>query len=523
MEADDNAGRAIQAWEKIEEQIEVLKLGGGTEKIELQHRKGMLTARERIDELFDPGTFVEVDQFAQCIGREFGVDKLYTPSDGVITGYGKVDGRTVAALAQDATVVGGAAGEMHMKKIVKITQLAADMRIPIVGLHESGGVRLQEFLAVSREYGHWFRITTRFSGVIPQIAAIMGSVAGGQSYEAALCDWVLMTKSSSSFIAGPPLVKSVLGEDVSIDELGGAVMHSSVSGVCHVVAEDDIDCIDKIKELLSYLPQNYSEKVPRIDTGDDPERLCERLYEIVPTDVTVPFEMHDVIYEIVDSHTEFFEIHKDYATSMIVGFARFDGYSTGIIANNPIYLSGSITCEAAEKASRFVRFCDAFNIPLLYLTSTPAYLVGSEQEQKGMIFRGATLLHATSEATVPIVDVVIGWAYAGAWIAMGSKYLGGDFVCAWPTAEVGAVAAPGVVDVVRRKEIKAAENPTEAREKYIQEFKDIYMHITYPAGHQHIDAIIDAKETRRVIIKAFDALKGKKQQLPPKKHGNSPY
>ena len=522
MEGGQNVERVLKAVEEIKRQEEIIKLGGGADKIEAHHKARMLTARERIEAFFDPGTFVELDMFAHSLGRDFGADKVYAPSDGVVIGYGKVDGRDVAIFAQDFTCAGGSWGEMHGRKICKINDMAVKWGMPMVGFHNSGGARLQEFINASGQYGEWFYRTSIYSGVIPQIAAMMGMVAGGQTYQPGLCDFILMTKDSAAFIAGPPLVKSVLGEDISAEALGGTAMHSTVSGVCHVVAEDDLDCIDRVKELLSYLPSNNREKPPRLETGDDPERLCEELYEIVPPNVETPFDMHNVIYEIVDNKSEFCEIHRDYATSMIVGFARFDGYSTGIIANNPLYMAGSVTCKAAEKAARFIRCCDAFSIPLLYLTATPAYLVGSEQEREGMIYRGATLLYATSEATVPIVNVIVSWAYAGAYLAMGSKYLRADYVCALPTAEVGAVAAPGVVDVVRRKEIKEAENHTEARNRFIQEFKDTYMKITYPASYQHIDAIIDPKETRATIIKVMDRLRNKKEELPWRKHGNMP-
>lgn len=507
--------------QEIEKLREVIKLGGGADKLEKQHQVGKLTARERLEKFFDTGTFVELDMFAKPLGRDFGADKLYAPADGVIIGYGKVNGRNTAAFAQDYTCVTGTMGEMHGKKIVKITQLAKEWNMPIIGFHESGGARLQEFLAISREYGLWFYLTSIYSGVIPQIAVMMGVVAGGQSYQPGLSDFIFMTKDSAAFIAGPPLVEAVLGEKISSEELGGSKVHSSISGVCHVVARDDNDCIDKVKKLLSYLPQNNKEKPLRVDTKDDPNRTSEKLYSLVPPDPKLPYDMHRIIKEIVDNG-EFFEIHKDYSPNMIVGFARFNGESTGIIANNPLFMAGSITCKAAEKASRFIRFCDAFNIPIVYLVSTPAYLIGSQQEQEGMIFRGATLLYATSEATVPKITVIIGWAYAGAYIAMGSRYLGADIVYAWPTAEIGLVAAEGVVNVIFRKEIAGAKNPEEVRKQKEDEFRKTYMNITYPASYLHVDGIIDPKETRPMIIKALTVTRDKKQELPWKKHGTMP-
>jgi acetyl-CoA carboxylase carboxyltransferase component len=516
-----DAKKMRQKAQEIEKARQQILQGGGAEKVAKQHLAGKLTARERLDRFFDPGSFIELDMFARPLGRDFGADKVRAPSDGVIIGYGKVNGRHVAAFAQDITCVGGTMGEMHGKKIVKITERAAEYGMPIVGFHESGGARLQEFLAVSREYGIWFYLTVKFSGVIPQLAAMMGTVAGGQAYQPGLSDFVFMTGGSAAFIAGPPLVESMLGEKVTVEELGGAGMHSSVSGVCHVLAGDDADCIDRLRDLLSYLPQNNREKPPRVDTGDDPDRVCERLYEIVPPNPRVTYDMHEVIEEIVDGGS-FLEIHREFAPNMMVGLARFDGHSTGIIANNPLHLAGSITTKAAEKATRFIRFCDAFGIPLLYLVSTPAYFVGTEQEQEGMIYRGATLLYATSEATVPKVAVIVGWAYAGAYLAMGSKYLQGDVVYAWPNAEIGLVAAEGVANVLFRKQIAAAENPGEERKRREQEFTDTYMDVSYPASYQHVDDIIDPRDTRRAIIRALDVLQGKRQDLPWKKHGNMP-
>ena len=517
----ENVKKILEKVEELKKRKELIKQGGGPEKIAKQHAEGRLTARERLEAFFDPGTFVEIDLFGRTLGREFGMDKVNIPADGVIIGYGLVDGRPVAAFAQDYTCLAGTMGEMHGRKIVKITKMAAEWGIPIVGFNESAGARLQEFLEVSRTYGEWFYYTSIYSGVIPQIAVMSGVVAGGQTYQPGLCDFIFMTKNSAAFIAGPPLVEAVTGEKVSVEELGGAQMHASVSGVCHVLAEDEIDCINKVKELLSYLPSNNRQKPPWVPTGDDPNRTCEALYEIVPPNPKIPYDMHNVIYEIVDNG-RFFEIHRDYAKSMIVGFARFNGYSVGIIANNPMYLAGGIDVWAAEKAARFIRFCDAFNIPLVYLVSTPAYIVGSVQERLGMIFRGATLLHATSEATVPKITVIIGWAYAGAYIAMGSRYLNADVVFAWPTAEIGLVAAEGVVNVVYRKEIAAAPNPEEERKKREEEFRETFMKIYYPASYQHVDDVIDPKDTRIMIIRALETLKYKKQKLPWKKHNNMP-
>ena len=517
----ENTKKAIEKVEELQKRRKIIELGGGQERIDKQHAAGRLTARERLETFFDPGSFGEIDAFGRTMGRELGMDKVNLPSDGVIIGTGTVYGRSVAAMAQDYTCIAGTMGEMHGKKIVKITKLAAEWKIPIVGFNESAGARLQEFLEVSKQYGEWFYYTSIYSGVIPQIAVMNGIVAGGQSYQPGLSDFIFMTKDSSTFIAGPPLVEAMTGEKVSTADLGGAKMHSSESGVCHVVAEDEVDCINKVKELLAFLPLNNKQKPPWQETGDDPNRICDTLYNIVPPNPKTPYDMHDVISEIVDNGF-FFEIHKDYAKSMVVGLTRFNGYTTGIIANNPQFLAGGIDVWAAEKAARFIRFCDAFNIPLVYLVSTPAYIIGSVQEKLGMIFRGASLLHATSEATVPRITIILGWAYAGAYIAMNSKYMGADLVYAWPTAEIGLVAAEGVVNVVYRKEIAAAANPEEERKKREEAFKDTFMKIYYPASYQHIDDVIDPKDTRKIIIKSFELLKHKDQKLPWKKHGNMP-
>lgn len=518
---DSNTEQMLAKVDAIRRRRAEVELMGGEARVEAQHKAGRLTARERIALFFDPGTFVEMDAFARCLGRELGMDKVNPPADGVITGYGEVNGRTVAAFAQDFTCIGGTMGEMHGKKIVKITELAGAWGVPCVGFHESGGARLQEFLTVSREYGNLFYLNSIYSGVIPQISAMCGAVAGGQTYSPGLTDFVFMTRDGAAFIAGPPLVESMIGEKISVEELGGTRLHSTVSGVCHVVAQDDRDCIEKIKDLLSYLPANNREKPPRMKAEDPPDRKNDKLYQLVPASATTPYDMHKVIYEVVDGG-KFFEVHQDYCRNMIVGLARFDGQPVGIVANNPGFQAGSITCKAAEKAARFIRFCDAFNIPLVYLVATPAYMVGSEQEREGMIYRGATLLYATSEATVPKVTVIIGWAYAGAYIAMGSKYLKSDVLYAWPTAEIGLVAAEGVVNIVFRKEIAQASDAPAERKKREDEFRRTYMDIMYPASYQHVDDIIDPKDTRWRIVQALRALEKKKVDLPWRKHGNMP-
>ncbi|MFQ6088657.1 MAG: acyl-CoA carboxylase subunit beta [Candidatus Methanofastidiosia archaeon] len=507
---------------ELERKKERIKLGGGEERIKKQHLKGKLTARERLELFFDEGSFVELDMFVKPLGREFGMDKRDVPADGIVIGYGKVDSRYVAAFAEDFTCMAGTYGEMHGRKMCKIIEFALHNGMPVVGFNDSGGARLQENMGPLSEYGHLFYLNSIASGVVPQIAAIMGPVAGGQAYSPGLNDFIVMVKKHSyTFIAGPPLVEAVLGEKASVEELGGPEMHSSVSGVCHLVTEDDYGCIEKIKELLSYLPQNNREKPPSKENVDDPNRTCEGLYDIVPRDRNIPYNMHDVILEITDEH-EFFEIYENYRKNMICGFARFNGHPVGIYANNPLYMAGTIDVRAAEKASRFVRFCDAFNIPLLSLVDTPAYLVGTQQERKGIIYRGAKLLFAISEATVPQITIYIGKGYAGGYLAMGSKDFKIDFVFAWPTAEIALVGPEGTVNVIYRKEIASAKDPRKERRRREEEFRKTYMSIYYPASLQHIDDIIDPKDTRKVVIKALEALSKKKVELPWRKHGNMP-
>jgi acetyl-CoA carboxylase carboxyltransferase component len=507
--------------QELRQRKEEIKQQGGAKAIAKMHEQGMLTARERIEGLFDPGSFVELDIFVKHHCTFFGMDKREIPAEGVITGYGKINGRLAFAYSQDFTALGGAYGEMHGYKICKVMDLAAESGAPIVGLCHSGGLRLHEVMGPMKTFAYLFYRNSIYSGVVPQISAIMGSVAGGQSYSPGLTDFIVMTKKSAMYIAGPAFVETQLGEKSTEEELGGAIMHAHVSGVCHVLTENDEDCLAKIKELLSYLPSSNREKPPFTDTGDDPNRMDEELNTILPDSSKKPYDMHKIINRIVDNG-KLFEIHKDWARSMIVGFARLGGYSVGIVASQPMFLAGSIDVWAAEKASRFIRFCDAFNIPIIYLQDTPAYLIGREQESLGMIYRGATLLHATSEATVPQITVLIRKAYAGAYIAMGSKHLGTDQVFAWPSAEVCTVAPETTASVIFRKEIASAEHPEERRQQLLKEFHDKFVNPYHVAELQHIDDVIEPKETRPRVISALRMLKDKKKELPWRKHGNMP-
>ncbi len=500
-----------------------LTLGGGPEEIDKQHKRGKRTARERIDALFDSGTFVEIDLFARQLGREFGIDKKLIPADGIIIGHGKVDGREVAAFSADYTCMAGTFGEMHGRKMNKIIEFALRAGMPLVGLNDSGGARLQENMGPLSQYGRLFYLNSIASGVIPQIAVLLGPVAGGQAYSPGLNDFLFMVRGMAvTFIAGPPLVEAVIGEKIGAEELGGVDVHAQVSGTCHVVCEDEDDAVGKIRRLLSYLPANNRHKPPMQPCDDPPDRASERLYEIVPPDDrSIPYDMHGVIDEIVDQGS-FFEIHRDFARNCIVGFARFDGRSVGIYANNPFHMGGAIDVKAAEKMARFVRFCDCFNIPLLALIDSPAYQIGSVQEQLGIIYKGAKLLHAVAEATVPQISIYVGKAYAGAYLAMGSKDFGVDFVFAWPTASIALVGPKGTVNVIFGREIAKAADPEAERRRREEEFERTYMSIYYPASLQHIDDIIDPKETRFRVIRALEALDDKKIDSPWKKHGNIP-
>ncbi len=493
-----------------------IKQGGDPKALEKIKSEGKLTARERIERFFDPGTFVELGMFVKHRVTQWGMDKRDIPAEGVVTGYGKVDSRTVFAFAQDFSAFGGTFGEMHGLKICKLMDYAVQVGAPVVGLSHSGGARLTEVILSQDAFGDLFYRNSIYSGVIPQISAIMGSVGGGQSYSPGLTDFIIMTKESSMYIAGPAFVETNIGEKATEAELGGTAMHSRVSGVCHVVAENDEDCLLKIRDLLSYLPSNNREKPPFVDTGDDPNRKDEKLNNILPPKTNQPYNMKNILTRIIDNG-KLFEIHANWAPNMIVGFARIGGYSVGIVANQPMVLSGSIDVWAAEKASRFIRCCDAFNVPVIYFQDTPGYLIGTVQERLGMIYRGATLLYATSEATVPKITVVIRKACAGAFISMGSKMLGTDQLFAWPTAEISGGSAETYGSIIFRKETE------ERRQQLVKEFAERYYNPYRSAEIYHTDDVIEPWETRPRLVNALEMLKNKKRELPWKKHSNNPY
>jgi len=501
-----------------------LKSGGGKEAIEGQHKLGKLTADERIDVLFDKGTFVELDAFAQHQCSDFGMEKKRPFRDGVITGYGLIGGRKVFAYAQDTSVLGGSVGFTHAQKVVHLKKLARDTKAPIVALLDSGGGRIQEG---SGAYSLIFYEDIVTSGVVPQISAVVGNCAGGGVYSPALTDFVLMVEGTSQmFIAGPRVIKEATGEEIGMQELGGAKPHSQISGVCDHVAKNETECLETVRKLLGYLPSSYLEKPPWIDTGDDPNRQEESLAEIVPESSRTPFDMRKVILAIVDKG-EFLEVKKNFARSMITGFARLGGYPVGIVANQPMVNAGCLDCDVSDKAARFYRTCDCFNVPIITLADVPGYLPGIKEEHKGIIRHGAKMLYGYTEATVPKITCVIRKAYGGAYAAMGAKAMGADVVLAWPTTEMAIMGPEAAVSVLYQREIEKAENKEEFTKQKIQEYRDKFSSPYYYASRQQIDIIVKPQETRPYLIKMLNMLKDKVmvtegQKLEGRKHGNIP-
>ncbi|MDF2564259.1 MAG: methylmalonyl-CoA carboxyltransferase [Massilibacillus sp.] len=505
----------------VQEKIDLMRakqakvmLGGGVDRIEKQHAKGKMTARERMNMFFDEGTFVELDQFVTHRCTNFGMEKKSLPGEGVVTGYGSVNGRLVYAFAQDFTVEGGSLGEMHAAKICKVLDLALKMGAPVIGINDSGGARIQEAIDALSGYGEIFFKNTLASGVIPQISVIMGPCAGGAVYSPALTDFIYMVKNTSQmFITGPAVIKSVTAEEVTAEQLGGAMTHNSTSGVAHFAAENEEDCIAQIRYLLGFLPSNNLEEAPVVETGDDPNRMDEALNSLIPDNPNMPYNMKDIITSLVDNG-EFYEVHEHFAQNMITCFARFDGKTVGIIANQPSVMAGCLDVNASDKSARFIRFCDAFNIPLLSLVDVPGFLPGTDQEYGGIIRHGAKMLYAYSEATVPKVTVITRKAYGGAYIAMCSQHLGADQVMAWPTSEIAVMGPAGAANVIFRKDPNVAEKTAE----YIEEFATPYK----AAERGYVDQVIDPIETRPRIITALNMLASKRESRPAKKHGNIP-
>ncbi|MGE1061070.1 carboxyl transferase domain-containing protein [Megasphaera paucivorans] len=498
----------------LHQKIAKIEMGGGQKRIDKQHEKGKMTARERLLKLFDDGSFTEISQFIKHRCTNFNMQDKNLPGDGVVTGYGTVKGRLVFAYAEDFTVEGGSLGEMHAHKIVQVQQMAMKMGAPIIGINDSGGARIQEGVDALSGFGRIFMSNTSASGVIPQISVIMGPCAGGAVYSPALTDFIFMVKKTSNmFITGPAVIKSVTAEEVTSEELGGAMTHNSISGVAHFIAEDEDDCINQIKYLLEFLPSNNMEEAPLVETGDDPQRQDESLNSIIPDSSNMPYDMLDIIKSSVDNG-EIYQVLENYAQNMITCFARFDGQSVGIIANQPKYLAGCLDINASDKAARFIRFCDAFNIPIVTYVDVPGFLPGTTQEYGGIIRHGAKMLYAYCEATVPKVTVIVRKAYGGAYIAMCCRELGADMVFAWPTAEIAVMGPDGAANIIFKNDPEKEQK----KQEYIEEFSTPYK----AAEHGYVDCVIEPKATRPRIIDALAMLASKREERPAKKHGNMP-
>lgn len=508
--------------EKLNRKNAEALLGGGQDRINAQHKKRKLTARERIDLLLDAGTFEEIGKFVTHRSTEFGLEKERYLGDGVVTGYGKVNGRLVYVFSQDFTVFGGSLSETFAEKICKIMDLAMKNGAPLIGLNDSGGARIQEGVVSLGGYADIFYRNVRASGVIPQISAIMGPCAGGAVYSPAITDFIMMVENTSyMFVTGPNVVKTVTHEEVTSEELGGAKTHATKSGVTHFTAANEVICIENIKKLLSYIPQNCEEQAPQIACTQDPNADISALSNIIPDNPNQPYDIKDVIEHVVDS-ASFWEVHKDYAENIVVGFARLNGRSIGIVANQPAVLAGVLDINASAKAARFVRFCDCFNIPLLVFEDVPGFLPGTDQEWKGIITNGAKLLYAFSEATVPRVTVITRKAYGGAYDVMNSKHIGADMNYAWPTAEIAVMGAKGAAEIIFRKEILAAEDPEAKLQEKVEEYTRKFANPYRAANRGFIDEVIFPEETRKKLIRAFEMLENKVDKLPRKKHGNIP-
>ncbi len=496
--------------------------GGGEDRIKKQHEKGKLTARERINLLLDEGSFVEMDMLVRHRTKDFGLDKQRIPGDGVVTGYGYIDGRLVFVFSQDFTVFGGSLSETHAMKITKIMDQAMKVGAPVIGLNDSGGARIQEGVRSLGGYAEIFWRNTMASGVIPQISAVMGPCAGGAVYSPAITDFIFMVKHSSyMFVTGPNVVKTVTHENVTYEELGGAMTHAAKSGINHGTCENDVDCLQKIRKLLSYLPSNYLEDPPRVESDDDANRVDEALDDIIPENPNQPYDMHEIIETVIDKGT-FFEIMPDYAQNIIVGFARIDGYSVGIVANQPYHLAGVLDIDASVKAARFVRFCDAFNIPLITFEDVPGFLPGTNQEWGGIIRHGAKLLYAFSEATVPKITIITRKAYGGAYDVMNSKHIRADVNLAWPTAEIAVMGPKGAAEIIFKKEISNAENPEAMLAQKEKEYREKFANPFLAAEMGYIDEVIEPRFTRTRVVQALHMLQNKVDTNPAKKHGNIP-
>ena len=497
-------------------------LGGGAERIEAQHKRGKLTARERLKLLLDEGTFEETDALVTHRSSEFGLDQQKYLGDSVVTGYGKVDGRLVFVYAQDFTVFGGSLSEAAGEKVCKVMDLALRNGAPVIGLNDGGGARIQEGVVSLRGYGEIFTRNVMSSGVVPQISLIMGPTAGGAVYSPAITDFVFMTQGSSyMYITGPDVVRQVTHEDVTHEELGGAQVHFTKSGVAQFMSENDEDCLQEVRRLMSFLPSNNAEDPPMAEPSDSPDRLCEELLSVIPEDSSKPYDVHKVIEPIVDDG-DFMEVHAGWAKSIVVGFARMGGRPVGIVANNPGYVAGVLDVDSSRKGARFVRFCDAFNIPIVTLVDVPGYLPGTGQEYGGIIIHGAKLLYAYAEATVPRVTIILRKDFGGAYLVMGSKHLRADVNLAWPGAEIAVTGPDAAANIIFRREIEASSDPDTRRKELIDDYKERFANPYIAASRGFVDDVIDPRQTRVKIIRALEMLENKTDSNPPRKHGNIP-
>lgn len=506
----------------LREEKERSRQGGGQERIDAQHKRGRLTARERIDILLDRGSFRELDPFVVHRTNEFGLENQKYLGDSVVTGWGTIDGRLVYVFSQDFTVFGGSLGEVHAEKIIKIMEMALKNGAPLIGLNDSGGARIQEGVVSLGGYADIFLRNTLASGVIPQISAIMGPCAGGAVYSPALTDFIVMVRNSSyMFVTGPEVVKAVTHEEVTFEELGGASIHSEVSGVSHLIADSEADALYLIRKLLSFMPQNNMEDPQFIPTNDDPLRMEEELDQIIPDDPSKPYDMKRIIHLIMDDG-QFFEIQENYAANILVGFARLGGHSVGIVANQPAVLAGVLDINSSEKAARFIRFCDAFNIPIITFEDVPGFMPGTIQEHGGIIRSGAKLLFAYCEATIPKLTVVTRKAYGGAYCVMSSKHIRGDLNLAWPSAEIAVMGPDGAVNIVFRKELEKSDDVIKRKAELVAEYRERFANPYVAASRGYIDDVIEPRETRQRLINGLEMLSNKRDSNPPKKHGCIP-
>jgi len=508
--------------EELRRRREEVHLGGGEERIQSQHEKGKMTARERIDYLLDDGTFNEIDVFVEHRSTNFDMAGKRYPGDAVVTGFGAVDGRKVGVFAHDFTVLGGSVGEVVAEKVCKMMDRATEAGVPVIGLNDSAGARIQEGVDSLVGFAKIFERNTKASGLVPQISAIMGPCAGGATYSPALTDFTFMVNETShAFITGPDVIETVTGEQVSMQELGGARTHAAESGFAHMACRSEEAALDNVRRLLSYLPRNNVEDPPRLDPWDDPDRGTEALSDIVPDEPRKPYDVVDVIDDVVDEDS-FFEVHGDFARNVVVGFAHLDGRPVGIVANQPRASAGTLDIPASQKSARFVRFCDAFNLPIVTFVDVPGFMPGTDQEHDGIIRHGAKLIYAYAEATVPLLTVVTRKAYGGAYIVMGSKHLGADVNYAWPNAEMAVLGPRGAVNILYRRELEDADDTEARRQELIEQYREEFANPYKPAKRGYIDDVIEPTETRRRLVDDLDLLSRKRTESPPKDHGNIP-